>query len=191
MRQGRKCYAVKQWLVVLTLVVPGISVTQPSVAQEIAEKPPHPCEAVESFHDFDFWIGEWDVETAAGQHAGVNRISRRERGCVLLEEWTSSNGGTGMSLNYYDPGTDLWKQTWLNGGAYLIEIEGGLNEAGQMALSGRIVYYGPGTESAFRGTWTPLDDGRVRQYFEQYDDEGETWAPWFDGYYVRKSGTSE
>ena len=36
----------------------------------------------------------------------------------------------------------------------------------------------------FRGRWTPLEDGRVRQLFQQQDDEG-VWQTWFDGYYSR------
>jgi hypothetical protein len=38
----------------------------------------------------------------------------------------------------------------------------------------------------FRGLWTPLPDGRVRQFFEQSNDGGETWVPWFEGFYTRK-----
>ena len=34
-----------------------------------------------------------------------------------------------------------------------------------------------------------MDDGRVRQFFEQSNDEGETWSPWFEGFYTRQSGT--
>ena len=29
--------------------------------------------------------------------------------------------------------------------------------------------------------------GRVRQYFEQSNDGGETWVPWFEGFYTRTS----
>jgi len=30
-----------------------------------------------------------------------------------------------------------------------------------------------------------LPDGRVRQQFHESDDGGNTWKPWFDGYYTR------
>ena len=39
----------------------------------------------------------------------------------------------------------------------------------------------------FRGTWTPLEDGVVRQHFEQSGDDGATWTTWFDGYYHPKT----
>jgi hypothetical protein len=31
-----------------------------------------------------------------------------------------------------------------------------------------------------------MPDGRVRQYFEQSNDDGATWEPWFEGFYTRK-----
>ena len=54
-------------------------------------------------------------------------------------------------------------------------------DAGAMRLVGRIVGL-DGSSGPFRGTWTPLADGRVRQFFEQSTD-GVEWTPWFDGYY--------
>lgn len=61
-----------------------------------------PCEHDESFAEFDFWVGEWDVHVAGGDFAGSNVIQRAERGCVLLENWTNARGGTGSSINYVD-----------------------------------------------------------------------------------------
>jgi len=61
-----------------------------------------PCEHDESFAEFDFWVGEWDVHVAGGAFAGSNVIQRAERGCVLLENWTNARGGTGSSINYVD-----------------------------------------------------------------------------------------
>ncbi len=52
-----------------------------------------------------------------------------------------------------------------------------------MLLVGAIHYVGNGQTNPFRGLWTALDDGRVRQSFEQSDDGGETWVSWFEGFY--------
>lgn len=38
----------------------------------------------------------------------------------------------------------------------------------------------------FRGTWTPNEDGSVRQFFVQQDTDGGVWKTWFDGLYIRK-----
>ena len=54
-----------------------------------------------------------------------------------------------------------------------------------MLLIGTIRYVANDTTVDFRGLWTPLEDGRVRQFFEQSNDGGETWAAWFEGFYTR------
>ena len=145
-----------------------------------------PCTADKGFADFDFWLGEWDVHLADGSEAGSNVITRDERGCVLIERWTSATGGTGMSINYVDRITDEWVQVWNAAGGSQINIRGGLTDEG-MAMEGTIHYVANGTTAPFRALWTPLEDGRVRQYFEQSNDGGETWFAWFEGFYTRRS----
>ena len=143
-----------------------------------------PCEDDAAFTAFDFWVGEWDVHTADGTYAGHNRISKSERGCVMLEKWSGASGGTGMSINYLDHGSGEWVQIWNAAGGTQIDIRGGMTEDG-MLLVGRIHYIANSATADFRGLWTPLEDGRVRQFFEQSNDGGETWAPWFEGFYTR------
>ncbi len=144
-----------------------------------------PCEHDELFSAFDFWVGEWDVHVAAGALAGSNVIKRAERGCVLIENWSSASGGTGMSINYVDKTSDEWVQIWNAAGGSQINIRGGMTDDG-MLLTGTIHYVANGTTAPFRGLWTPLADGRVRQFFEQSSDDGKTWTPWFEGFYTRK-----
>jgi len=145
-----------------------------------------PCEDLVRFHEFDFWVGDWDVHLPNGTPAGTNSITREQHGCVLVEHWESATGGTGMSINYLDQATDEWVQIWNDAGGGQINIRGGLTGEG-MALTGTIHYVGNGTYSPFRGLWTLLPDGRVRQFFEQSNDGGETWTPWFEGFYTRKA----
>lgn len=145
----------------------------------------YPCEHDAAFRAFDFWVGDWVVHGPAGAPAGTNTIRRAERGCVLVENWTSVSGGTGMSINYLDRATGEWVQVWHAEGGSQIHIRGGMTEEG-MRLVGQIHYVSTNTTAPFRGLWTPLEDGRVRQYFEQSSDGGETWSPWFEGFYSRQ-----
>lgn len=147
--------------------------------------PQFPCEKQERFAEFDFWVGDWDVHTADGTYAGQNSIQRLERGCVLVEKWTGAAGGTGMSINYFDAANGEWVQVWNAAGGTQIDIRGGLTENG-MLLVGKIHYVGNASTADFRGLWTLLDDGRVRQFFEQSNDGGVTWVPWFEGFYSKK-----
>ena len=150
-----------------------------------AETRPSPCEEEERFREFDFWVGEWDVHDAEGTRVGENSITSAERGCVLVEKWQGASGSSGMSINYLDRITDEWVQIWHAAGGYQIDIRGGLTDNG-MRLRGTIHYIGSEQTAAFRGLWTPLPDGRVRQFFEQSNDDGATWEPWFEGFYTRK-----
>jgi len=145
----------------------------------------YPCEHNEAFAEFDFWVGDWEVHGPAGGFAGTNSIQKEERGCVLLERWLNSVGGTGQSINYVDQITGEWVQVWNAEGGSQINIRGGLTDEG-MLLVGTMHTVGTDTTIPFRGLWTLLPDGRVRQFFEQSDDDGETWTTSFEGFYTRK-----
>ena len=163
---------VSTWPVWLTLLLP--------IAAAAVEPP---CGAPE-FRQFDFWLGQWEVRLVDDSLAGSNSIERGQRGCVLVENWTGAQGGTGTSLNFYSSVADRWHQVWVSPGA-IIDISGGLQEA-DMVLEGSITYTGVQHATyPFRGTWSPLPDGRVRQYFEEAR-EPEVWKPWFEGFYRRQ-----
>ncbi len=173
----------------ITLLVLGLSTS--ALAQEQATeqvKPPKSvCETSKNFDDFDFWVGEWNVYSNDEKRdfQGTNSITKHHKNCLIMENWTNSQGGMGSSMNYYDPVEDQWRQLWVAGG-YSIDYSGGLDEAGSMTLSGKINYYKKGESQAFRGTWTAMSDGSVRQFFEQQDPKTRKWTVWFDGIYVRR-----
>ena len=144
----------------------------------------YPCEHDEQFSKFDYWVGEWDVHVANGTLVGHNEITREQRSCVLIENWTNSSGGRGMSINYVDKISGEWVQVWNAEGGSQINIRGGLTEEG-MLLVGTLHDVANGQTAPFRGLWTLLEDGRVRQFFEQSNDGGETWVAWFEGFYSR------
>jgi len=58
-----------------------------------------------------------------------------------------------------------------------------------MVLEGEIQDLAVGGGNKFRGTWTLLADGRVRQFFEESPDGGKTWNPWFEGFYTRREAS--
>lgn len=164
-----------------------LAMTTVSLGAQPSDQSPHPCSQETGFADFDFWLGVWDVKTANGQVAGTNRIEKVESDCLILEFWEGAQGSTGRSINYYNPFSRQWRQVWISGASngYLIDISGGIVD-GSMILQGKISYYAAGSELPFRGTWTPLEDGRVRQFFEQSNDGGESWQSWFEGFYSRQ-----
>lgn len=152
-----------------------------------APTPPPAC-ASDDHRAFDFWIGSWDV-TAKGQPgpSAVNNISVQHRGCVIREEYATKGGYTGMSMSFYSAAHKKWHQTWMGLDGNALFIEGGLNENGQMVLSNaNTPYYKEGTPIN-RITWTPNEDGNVRQHWQASQDGGKTWSDVFDGLYVKRS----
>jgi len=147
--------------------------------------PPPPC-TDGIFRDFDFWVGEWDVFNPSGAKVGRNLISREENGCLLVERWAGASGSTGQSFTFVDRAAGMWRQVWVSAGLTL-DIAGALNESGEMVLEGEAAFGGPAGAkiSRFRGVWTKLDDGGVRQHFQQYDSETERWVDWFIGNYTK------
>ncbi|MCR9277314.1 MAG: hypothetical protein NXH85_05025 [Pseudomonadaceae bacterium] len=141
-----------------------------------------PCGSSE-YREFDFWLGEWQVQTPDGRHAGSNSIVSAQAGCLLVENWRGARGSTGTSMNYFDPVAQRWRQLWVSPGV-IIDIAGGLTPEGAMRLTGTIVYLGENAEFPFRGTWSEQDDGSVIQFFEEARNPDD-WQPWFRGIYRR------
>ncbi|MEM1175942.1 MAG: hypothetical protein AAGI27_14120 [Pseudomonadota bacterium] len=144
---------------------------------------PTPCLDDAAFAEFDFWLGDWDVHDAEGNFAGVNRISKVLDGCLLTESWKGVSGFRGSSVNFIDKASGEWVQVWNDASGGQIQVRGGLTDEG-MRLIGTLHYVSNGKTFRFRGLWTPLEDGRVRQYFEQSED-GNSWTTWFEGFYTR------
>jgi len=94
-----------------TLGIASATLTQAAIAAA--------CSAAE-YHQFDFWIGEWDVHTADGKLAGTNRIEREYDGCVVHERYVGARGYSGESLNTYDSGRKVWHQTWVDNQSTLL-----------------------------------------------------------------------
>jgi len=148
-----------------------------------------PCEYIPEFSQFDFWVGDWRVVSPEGVFQGTNRIEKTQGGCLLVENWTGAGGTTGTSMNFYDLKAKEWVQVWVSPGLQL-EIRGGI-EGDSMVLIGYVYYVQNGESRPFRGTWTPLEGGVVRQHFEESEDGGQTWTTWFDGRYHRQETSGQ
>ena len=173
-----------KYLLSLLLLFPAVATAQDNEGNDVA--PAAPCSS-EKHRQFDFWLGDWNV-TSNGQAAGTNSIHLIHKGCALQENWQGAGEGglSGTSFNMYDQANDKWHQTWVDSSGTLLELNGALvNDA--MVLSGQRPARDGSGLSMHRITWTPNEDGSVRQYWEASQDDGHTWSVLFDGLYVRKS----
>ncbi len=133
---------------------------------------------------FDFWVGDWDVYNAKGVKVGANKIELLLDGHLIQETWTSARGGTGRSLNYFDPKSGTWKQNWVDDKGGIVRYEGSIKD-GAMHFSGESINPKGEVEIA-RVTLEPMNDGRVHHLIQHSKDGGKTWFTYFDGTYVRK-----
>jgi hypothetical protein len=136
------------------------------------------CSAPE-YHQFDFWIGDWDGFDLNKPTVLVarNRVSSILGGCVVLEDYRATDGMEGESFSIYDASRKLWHQTWVTSQGKLLVIEGRFR-AGEMVMSGTD-RTADGKDRKVRGVWKRADGG-IRETAVTSDDGGKTWQPWFD-----------
>ncbi len=145
---------------------------------------PQPCRDDRSFHALDFWVGDWIVRNRAGNEVGRSHIESILGGCAVREVWTASSGGSGQSLTSYDPVTKSWRQHWIDATGsqsdYIGDVDGKdvVMTAHAVDVAGKAVLY--------RMRFTPLPDGRLRQFIDQSQDGGSSWTATFEGFYSKR-----
>jgi hypothetical protein len=174
----------------LRVLLLTLLVTSPALAQNPSGPPPKRCLTDSLSHQFDFWIGNWEVTPwqqppALGIRVlGTNRVDQLLEQCLLQENWTGAGGGSGKSMNFYDRNLGKWRQLWVD------QFGGSLDYAGEfkkgaMRFEGWTL--GPnGAHVLQKLTFFAISKDTVRQLFETSTDSGRTWKPGFDGRYARK-----
>ncbi|MCG8465926.1 MAG: hypothetical protein MI750_13915 [Xanthomonadales bacterium] len=174
----------RNFIVALSLL---ISLTQANVAlaqDGEADEAAGNCSAAE-YRAFDFWLGEWDVYSQ-GQLAGHNHIMKILDGCAISESWEGISGGRGHSLNAYDAKAGSWSQYWADSNGLVLRLVGEFTD-GSMKMLGLTVV--PGEEATtirHQISWTPTENGHIRQLWESSPTGSDEWQVIFDGVYVPK-----
>lgn len=157
------------------LLIPLALLAAPVSAQQTSSVPATPpassCTDA-SYHQFDFWVGRWDVYNPKGQMVAHSLIEP-VYGCGIRENWMPLNKPGGGSLSIYVPGEKRWEQFWIDSSGSRAFFTGGWNGSA-MVITGK--WGGP----LVRMTYSKNADGSVRQSGEQSTDEGKNWSPSFD-----------
>ncbi|MGH7599999.1 MAG: tetratricopeptide repeat protein, partial [bacterium] len=149
-----------------------------------AQKAARPCTASPEYRQFDFWLGEWDVQTASGQPAGKSSVQLILGDCVVFENWTGTFGMNGKSFNIYNATRRQWQQTWVNDRGNITEYTGEFkNERMEFLIEPAGA---DGNKQLRRMTLFNLGPDCVRQFGEISTDGGKTWNVQFDLLYLRK-----
>lgn len=170
-------------LVILLALAPLLVSAQKKRAFAAGTPKGPPCSS-SGHHQFDFWVGDWEVQTPKGTPAGVNKVEKILEGCAIRETWTASDGSHGTSISSYDAPAGRWTQTFVDDMGMVLVLEGDLRD-GRMILSGR--RSGPrGSSILNRIIWQKVEGDRIRQRWEQSPDDGKNWTLLFEGIYTRK-----
>ena len=129
------------------------------------------------------------MKNPQGLLVGTNSIQRVVDGCLLLENWTSTQDVTGKSINFFNAETGKWRQTWVDNQGGVLQLDGEYKD-GAMRYAG-VTADRDGRKTLERLTFLNLSPDRVRQLWEQSKDDGKTWVITFDGDYVRKKAPAE
>ncbi|MEZ5306021.1 MAG: hypothetical protein R2684_02630 [Pyrinomonadaceae bacterium] len=155
-----------------------------SQTPEEVHKRQNPCLYNDKAKEFNFWLGNWDV-FVKDKKVGENLIETGSNGCVLVENWSNLAGGTGKSLNVYDGKEGVWKQFYVGSQGGVLLFSGGL-EGNVMRLRGETK--GPKGEKIDNILeFHKLEDGSVRQKWDQSSDGGKTWTTVWDSIYRKKA----
>jgi len=130
-------------------------------------------------HQWDFWIGDWDVFDFDRPNTAVARVrvDRILDGCVLREDYQDTNGHKGQSFSIYDAGKGSWHQSWVTNRGQLLLLDGKFQD-GAMTLTATETM-ADGKQKLIRGVWKTMEGG-VRETAVSSLDGGKTWMPWFD-----------
>lgn len=144
-----------------------------------------PCEDPE-FKQFDFWLGDWNVASAAdGTPRGISHISKEMGGCVIWENWTSAGSPYfGKSYNTWNPNLKRWEQYWVDTSAGVMFFHGELKNNIMDYWTEDVPQRGGGTLLRHLQFFN-LGPDKVRQFSQGSNDGGKTWHTEYDLIYTR------
>ena len=151
----------------------------------------YPCSKEPHSHDFDFWIGDWNVYPTGSQFlVGNSHVEPMAGGCALLENWTSTQAQSGKSFNYYDEQSGKWEQDWVGSGGFAGARQryySGEYKNGAMHFTYETIG-AKGEKQTGNFIFYNIDKDTVRQYQDVSSDDGKTITVQYDFTYVRKKG---
>ena len=171
----------------LLLIAISLTASGPVLAQTTSLKPPVAgCDTPES-HQFDFWVGKWEVHPNGVETIIAHSlIEKRYGGCAVRENWMPLGReitGGGGSLSLYDSRQKKWRQTWVDSSGTRVDFDGAFAR-GVMSITGTWENFnGPGKDALVRMNYQQQPDGQVRQWGEASYDSGKSWQAAFDFLY--------
>jgi hypothetical protein len=151
-----------------------------------------PCAAPQA-HEFDFWVGDWDIDQKILRKDGTwlsekarTSVSPSLDGCALVEHWegtvqffwegmTAPDSMKGLSVRAWDPESGQWFIWWMDtrsprfGVPYRGRFDGGRGEFFRR-------WETPHGPRRGRITFSDIQPGSVHWELAISSDEGKSWS---------------
>ena len=137
-----------------------------SVGARAAESPVAPCDTPQH-HQFDFWVGDWQVfDAKTNRLVGFDRVEKHSHGCIVQQNLTmltdlyrrpgADYRLAGIGVNRFDG--ESWLEMWADNqwGAIVLR---GMPEGGKAMVLETIT---PSRNRDLRLEWEKRPDGSVR-----------------------------
>ena len=143
-----------------------LAIAAASVGAQAAESPIDPCDTPQH-HQFDFWVGDWQVfEAKTNQLVGFDHVEKHSHGCIVQQNLTMLTDLyrrpgvafrlAGIGVNRFDG--ESWLEMWADNqwGAIVLK---GMPEGGKAMVLKSIT---PSRNRDLRLVWEKHPDGSVR-----------------------------
>ena len=141
--------------------------TPAATAQEAAPVLTAPACATPQHHQFDFWLGEWQVfDAATNQLVAFDRIEKLYEGCIVQQSMNfvtdlyrrpgAAYRLAGISVNRYDG--EAWMEMWADNQWGAIALRGAPDAAAAMVLK----TITPSRHRDLKIVWETHPDGSIR-----------------------------
>ena len=135
------------------------------------------------YHQFDFFVGHWNVYNTKGDLVGSDVVDKVLNGCAIHEQYadaSSKGGGVGVGLSGYQISAGRWYQDFMDDSGMVVTLWGRPNGSAAMVLDGED--YPKSGKRLDRGIWT-VHGATVEELWLVSTDDGKTWKTLFHGYF--------
>ncbi len=145
--------------------------------------PPQGSDEVVSEHtEMDFWVGSWELQDRNGDRIATTKVTARQNGYVLEEQWHVAKQQNGTVLTWFDPAEEIWKQTRVRSDGQILQLSGKFVDEG-VTFTGRQTNQ-DGTVMQSRLRFVRSDDDNTVKYSIEESPDGDEWKLLFNGTWV-------
>ena len=139
-------------------------------------------EFVSETTEFDFVVGNWNLNNGENQKILNTTIASEHNGYLVREHWQGAKSGSGSSMSYFDLVLKKWRQVRVTDSGIISHYTGNFVD-GAMRFEGRVLR--ANDTVLRRRIYTPRQDERaIDVLIQESINDGADWEVVFRGRYV-------